>query len=86
MDISPEIWNTQDTIHRPHGNQEEGRSKSECFGSSEKGNKILKGVNTEIKSRVEPEGEVIQRLSYLGIHPIYSHQTPALLWMPRNAC
>jgi hypothetical protein len=22
----------------------------------------------------------------VGIHPIYSHQTQTLLWMPRSAC
>jgi hypothetical protein len=34
----------------------------------------------------QTEGKTIQRLSHLGIHPIYSHQTPILLWMLRNAC
>jgi hypothetical protein len=29
---------------------------------------------------------MIQRLSHLGIHPIYSHQTQTLLWMSRSAC
>jgi hypothetical protein len=36
----------------------------------------------ETKCRAETEGKAIQRLLHLGIHPIYSDQTPALLWMP----
>jgi hypothetical protein len=51
-----------------------------------KGNKILTGTNMETKCRAEIEGKAIQRLSHLGIHPIYSHQTLTLLWMPRSAC
>ena len=31
MDISPEVRNTQDTIHRLHEAQEEGRSKCGYF-------------------------------------------------------
>jgi hypothetical protein len=48
-----------------------------------RGNKIPieEGV-TEIKCGAEIEGKAIQRLPPLGIHPIYSHQTQALLWMP----
>ena len=65
--------------HRSHEAQEEGRPKCECFVSSEKGNKILTRSNMEIKCRTETEGKTIQRLSHLGIHPIYCHQTPTLL-------
>ena len=36
-----------------------------------KGNKILMGANMEITCRAETEGKAIQRLSHLGIHPIY---------------
>ena len=51
-----------------------------------RGNKIpMEGV-TETKFRAETEGMTIQRLPHLGIHPIYSHQTQTLLWMPRSAC
>ena len=32
--ISPEAWNTQDPIHRPHETQEEGRSKCRYFDPS----------------------------------------------------
>jgi hypothetical protein len=39
-----------------------------------RGNRILRGGNMETKCREEIEGKVIQKLSYLGIHPIYSHQ------------
>ena len=51
-----------------------------------RGNKILLGVNTEAKCGAETEGKAIKRLPHLGIHPIYSHQTQILLWMPRNTC
>jgi hypothetical protein len=44
-----------------------------------RGNKTLIGVNMETKHGAETEGKAIQRLSYLGIHPIYSHQTWELL-------
>jgi hypothetical protein len=50
------------------------------------GNKIpMQGV-TETKYRAEMEGKTIQRLSYLGIHPIYNHQTRTLLHMPERFC
>ena len=48
-------------------------------------NKIpMEGV-TETKCGVETEEMTIQRLTHLGIHPIYSHQTQTLLWMPTSA-
>jgi hypothetical protein len=50
------------------------------------GNKILKGGNMETKCGAKSEEKAIQRLPHLGIHPIYSHQTQTLLWMPRSAC
>ena len=43
-----------------------------------RGNKILKGANTGTKCGTETEGKVIQRLSHLGIHPIYSYKTQVL--------
>jgi hypothetical protein len=49
-------------------------------------NKILTRGNMETKCGAETEGKVIQRLTHLGIHPIYSHQTWTLLWMPGSAC
>jgi hypothetical protein len=51
-----------------------------------KGNKILRGANTETKYGAKTEGKAIQRLPYLGIHPIYSHQTRMLLWVLGSAC
>jgi hypothetical protein len=81
----PKAPNNQDTIHRPHEAQEEGRPKFGCFCSSYKENKILTGANMELKYSAETEGKGIQRLPHLGIHPIYSHQTQTLLWMPRSA-
>jgi hypothetical protein len=49
-----------------------------------RGNKILTGTNPETKCGAETEGKAIQRLFHLGIHPIYSHETQKLLWMPRS--
>jgi hypothetical protein len=40
-----------------------------------RGKKILSGGNTETKCGTETEGKAIQRLSHLGIHPIYGHVT-----------
>jgi len=48
-----------------------------------KENKILTGGNRETNSEAETEGKAIQRLSYLGIHPKYSHQTQTLLWIAK---
>ena len=45
----------------------------------------MEGV-TETKCGVETEEMTIQSLPYLGIHPIYNHQTQTLLWMPTRAC
>ena len=50
------------------------------------GNKILMEGVTETKHGVETEEMIIQRLTHLGIHPIYNHQTQTLLWMPTTAC
>ena len=41
-------------------------------------NKIPIERVTETKFRAEPEGMTIQRLPYLGIHPINNHQTQTL--------
>ena len=35
-----------------------------------RGNKIITGENAETKCEAETEGKAIQRLPYLGIHPI----------------
>jgi hypothetical protein len=51
-----------------------------------RGNKIPLGGDTETKYKAEIEGTAIQRLSCLGIHPIYSFQTQTLLWMPTSPC
>jgi hypothetical protein len=47
---------------------------------------LLSKGNARIKSGVESEGKTIQRLPYLGIHPICRHKTQTLLQMPRRAC
>jgi hypothetical protein len=37
------------------------------------GNKILMGGNIQTKCGLDSEGNAIQRLYHLGIHPIYSN-------------
>jgi hypothetical protein len=86
VDISPKAQDTQDILHRPHEAQEEGRQSVDALVFLRRGNKILTGANMETKYGAETEGKAIQRLSHLGIHPIYSHQKQTLLWMPRIAC
>ena len=86
MDISQVVQNTQDTIHRSYEAQEEGRPKCGYFDPSLKGKQNTMGGDTERKCAAKTEGKAIQRLPHLGIHPIYSHQTQTLLWMPTSAC
>jgi hypothetical protein len=50
-----------------------------------KWNKTLTGGNMETKCGAETEGKAIQRLPFLRIHSIYSHQTWSLLWMQGSA-
>jgi hypothetical protein len=51
-----------------------------------RGNKIpMRGI-TETKCGAETEQKAIQSLIHLGIHPIYTHQTQTLLWMPTSDC
>ena len=50
-----------------------------------RGNKIhIEGI-TEANCEAEIEGMNIEKLPYLGIHPIHNHQTQTLLWMPTSA-
>jgi len=49
------------------------------------GKTIHKGGNTDRMCVAEMERKAIQRLSHWGTHPICSHQTQTLLWMPRRA-
>jgi hypothetical protein len=51
-----------------------------------RGDKILKGGNTETKFGTETERKATQKLPHLKIYPIYRHQTQTLLWMSRSAC
>jgi hypothetical protein len=51
-----------------------------------RGNKVSMGGVTDTKCEPESEGKAIQRLPHLGIHPIFSHQTQTVLWMPKSAC
>ena len=51
-----------------------------------RGNKIpMEGV-TETKFGAKMKGWTIQRLPHLEIHPIISHQTQTLLYMPEILC
>jgi hypothetical protein len=44
------------------------------------GNKIpMEGV-TETKFGAKMDGKTVQRLSYLGIYPIYNHQTQTIAY------
>jgi hypothetical protein len=45
---------------------------------------ILSKGNREKECGAETEGKAIQRLPYLGIHPIYRHKTQTQLLMGRN--
>ena len=47
MNISPEAWNTQDTIQGINEAQEEGRTKYAYFCPSLNGNKIPTGGDTK---------------------------------------
>jgi hypothetical protein len=47
-----------------------------------KKNKMFMGSNIEAKYRAEAE---VYRLSHLGIHPRYSHQTLTLLWKLKSS-
>ena len=51
-----------------------------------RGNKIPMKGDTEAKCGADTEGKAIQRLPYLGIHPIYNHQTQTLLWTLGSTC
>jgi hypothetical protein len=51
-----------------------------------RGIKIPMGGDTETKCGEETEGETIQRLSHLGIHPMYSYKIQTLLWLPTRTC
>jgi hypothetical protein len=55
-----------------------------CKNFLRRGKNIPMGEDTEMKWGAETERMVIQRLSYLGIHPIYNHQSQTLLWMPTS--
>jgi hypothetical protein len=50
------------------------------------GNKIPMEEVTETKFVDEMEGRTIQRLPYLGTHPINSHQTQTRLRIPARVC
>ena len=63
MDIIPEAWNTQGTIHRPNEAQEEGRRKYGYSDPPRSWNKITSGGDTETKCGADPEGKIIQRPS-----------------------
>jgi hypothetical protein len=49
-----------------------------------RGNKMLTGGSMETKCGSEMEGKAVQRLPYMWIYHIYSHQTQTLLSVPRK--
>jgi hypothetical protein len=49
-------------------------------------NRILRKIKIWRQSVEQRLKESPSRLSLLGIHPIYSHQTQMLLWMPGSTC
>jgi hypothetical protein len=83
--ISPETLNTEIkfTDHMKLKNKE-GQSVNTSV-LLRRGNKMLMGGDTETTCGAETEGKTIQKLPHLGIHPIYSHQSQTLLWMPTSA-
>ena len=82
MDVSLKAQNTQDTFTDHMKLKKKEDQSVGAFVLHRKGNKILTGANMEIKYGAETEGKAIQCLSHLGIHPIYNHQTPTMLWIP----
>jgi hypothetical protein len=86
VDISPNVLNNQDTIHRPYKAQKKEDQNVDASVHFRRVNTILTGGNMETKCGEETEGKAIQRLPHLGIHPIYSHQTWMFLWMLGSAC
>jgi hypothetical protein len=62
VDISPEVQNNQDTIHRTKEAQEEGRPSMDTSVFLRRGNKMPMGGDTETKCGAETEGKAIQRL------------------------
>ena len=78
MDISLEARSTKDLIHDHMKLRKEDQSANTLV-LLRRGNRIPMGGNTESKCRTETEGKAIQRLSHLGIHPIYNYQTQTLL-------
>jgi hypothetical protein len=78
--------NNQDTIHKTHETQEQGRPKCGYSILLKRGNKIPMERVTEVKCEAETEGMSTQRLTQLGIHSINNHQNQTLLWMPTRAC
>jgi hypothetical protein len=82
VDISPEVWNTQDNNLQKHIKRKEEEDQSvDTSILLRRRNKILMEGVTETKCEAETEGTVIQR-----IHPINNHQNQTLLWMPTRAC
>jgi hypothetical protein len=77
------ISKIQFTDHMKHKKEDQSVDTLVLLG---RGNKIPMGGDSETKCGAETEGKTIQKLLYLRIHLIYSHQTQTLLWMPTSAC
>jgi hypothetical protein len=87
VDISPEARNTQDTIFKAHETRKEddGPKSVDTSVLLKRGNIIAMEGVTETKCEAATEGLTIQRLPYLGIHPINNHQNQTRLCMPTRA-
>jgi hypothetical protein len=75
MDISPETWNTQDIIHRPHDAQE-GRPTCRYFSPYLKGEENTPGrsyrnkVWNRVLKKGHPETDLPGNLSHIQLpHP-----------------
>jgi hypothetical protein len=65
------------------------KKEDQCVDTSfllRMGNKISMEGFTETMFGAKMEGKTIQRLCHQGIHPIYNHQTRALLHMSERFC
>jgi hypothetical protein len=60
VDIIPEVWNIQNTIHRPHEAQEEGQPQCGYFSPFRRVIKIPMGRDTETMFGADTKGNAIQ--------------------------
>ena len=63
MDSISKALNNQDTIHRLHESQEDGRPKFRCFSSSKNGNKVQDQREMQIKATLTHQSEWLRSKS-----------------------